>query len=100
MLIVTLLVAALQQDAPPLASPLQEPRGQATEGAAAATLEAPELRRSDLAEWRAHLLPGEVDTRFARIPWEPTFLDGVRRASEQERPLLLWLMNGHPLGCT
>jgi len=95
MLTITLLVAALQQGAP-----VDSPRAQVTEGAAAASPEAPELRRIDLAEWRVHLLPGEVDMRFARIPWEPTFLDGVRLASEQERPLLLWLMNGHPLGCT
>ena len=90
MLILTLLAAALQQAAPVQTSPVP------VTGEAAAL----ELRRSDLAEWRAHLLPGEVDMRFARIPWEPTFLDGVRRASELERPLLLWLMNGHPLGCT
>ena len=93
MLILTLLAAALQQAAPVQTSPVP------VTGEAAA-LESLELRRSDLAEWRAHLLPGEVDMRFARIPWEPTFLDGVRRASELERPLLLWLMNGHPLGCT
>ncbi len=93
MLILTLLAAALQQAAPVQTSPVP------VTGEAAA-LESLELRRSDLAEWRAHLLPGEVDMRFARIPWEPTFLDGVRLASEQDRPLLLWLMNGHPLGCT
>ncbi|MDG1048704.1 MAG: hypothetical protein P8M11_07990 [Planctomycetota bacterium] len=95
MLIITLLAAALQQDAP-----AQAPRARTIEGVADAALESPALRSSDLAAWRAHLLPGEVDMRFARIPWEPTFLDGVGRASEQGRPLLLWLMNGHPLGCT
>ena len=62
--------------------------------------EAPRLRLEDLERWRAHLLPDPEDLRFARIPWEPTFMDGVRLADQQQRPLLLWLMNGHPLGCT
>lgn len=65
-----------------------------------APADAPALRLADLDRWSAHLQPDPEDLRFARIPWEPTFMDGVRRADEQQRPLLLWLMNGHPLGCT
>ena len=92
MLITSLLVAVLQQGPPAQPLPAEAPpESQAS---------APVLRRIDLAEWRAHLLPGAADLRFAQIAWEPTFMDGVRRASEEERPLLLWLMNGHPLGCT
>ena len=92
MLITSLLVAALQQEPPAQPQP--------AEATPASQADAPLLRRVDLEDWRAHLLPGAADLRFAQIAWEPTFLDGVRRASEEERPLLLWLMNGHPLGCT
>ncbi|MEM6671832.1 MAG: hypothetical protein AAF726_03255 [Planctomycetota bacterium] len=63
-------------------------------------LEIPTLDRADLAAWREHLRPNEVDLRYARIDWAPTFLEGVRRADADGKPLLLWLMNGHPLGCT
>jgi len=92
MLLATLLVAALQQGPPAQPTP--------AEAAQSSQAGAPQLRRVDLEDWREHLLPDAADLRFARIPWEPTFLDGVRRASEEQRPLLLWLMNGHPLGCT
>ena len=77
-----LLLAALPQDAP------------------ARDLEPPALERVDLARWRAHLRPNERDLRFAALDWAPTFLDGLRRAAGEQRPLLLWAMNGHPLGCT
>lgn len=64
----------------------------------------PELRDApspeSLAAWRAHLLPAEAELRWETIPWHATFAAGLRAASEQARPLLLWAMNGHPLGCT
>jgi hypothetical protein len=34
------------------------------------------------------------------MPWLLTFGEGMLAASEQEKPLLFWAMNGHPLGCT
>ena len=92
MFITPLLVAALQQGPPAQSLP--------AETTPASQTDAPLLRRVDLEDWRAHLLPGAADLRFAQIAWEPTFMDGVRRASEEGRPLLLWLMNEHPLGCT
>lgn len=37
---------------------------------------------------------------WTRIPWH-TDLDAARRqAARQKKPLLLWIMDGHPLGCT
>jgi hypothetical protein len=41
--------------------------------------------------------PGE---RWREIPWE-TDLDMAREKARQEKkPLLMWVMDGHPLGCT
>jgi hypothetical protein len=37
---------------------------------------------------------------FATVHWLPTFWDGVIAAQKQEKPILLWAMNGHPLACT
>ena len=56
--------------------------------------------RSELERWRAHVRPGEDELRFETPGWIPSFIEGMRRASAEERPLLLWAMNGHPLGCT
>jgi len=58
----------------------------------------PSSEELELAPWRAHLLPaaGELE----RIPWVPSFAEGVLRSAREQRPLLFWAMNGHPLACT
>ena len=55
---------------------------------------------ADLDAWRDHLAPSEQEERWRSIPWAATLGDGLAAAARTERPLLLWLMNGHPLGCT
>ena len=50
--------------------------------------------------WRERILPAGDDLTFERIPWIPTFAEGVLQADAEGRPLLFWAMNGHPLGCT
>lgn len=52
------------------------------------------------ARWRDHVLPTPDETGWERIPWIPSFAGGVLAAQEAQKPLLLWVMNGHPLGCT
>lgn len=37
---------------------------------------------------------------WERIPWLEAFGPGIVAAHKQQKPLLLWVMNGHPLGCT
>lgn len=55
----------------------------------------------DFAAWRDWLRPDANETAWATaIAWLPSFAEGIHRADEQARPLLLWVMNGHPLGCT
>lgn len=49
---------------------------------------------------RAAVLPSEDDERWRSIPWHDTLGTAVLEADEQQRPVLLWAMNGHPLGCT
>lgn len=54
----------------------------------------------DLDRMLAAIVPASEELAFREIPWRPTFWDGVVEAREQDRPVLLWAMNGHPLGCT
>jgi hypothetical protein len=61
---------------------------------------APPLERADLARWRELLVPTGDELAFETIDWIPSFADGVLRADAEGRALLLWAMNGHPLGCT
>ncbi len=69
-------------------------------GAPAPAIEAPSLSPGDVAGWRAHVLPPAEESGWDAIAWIPTFADCVRAADGARRPLLLWIMNGHPLGCT
>jgi hypothetical protein len=59
-----------------------------------------ELNESNFQTWRDHILPDERDLAYEQIPWLTTFKDGILAADAGQKPLLLWTMNGHPLGCT
>ena len=62
--------------------------------------ELPLLNDSNWIAWRDHILPAEADVAWERIPWIPALGEGVRRANAEDRPVLVWVMNGHPLACT
>ncbi len=49
---------------------------------------------------RDAILPRADEERWLAIGWRASFLDAVREAQAERKPLLLWAMNGHPLGCT
>lgn len=34
------------------------------------------------------------------IPWKISLLDAQREAARVKKPLFIWAMDGHPLGCT
>ena len=68
--------------------------------AAARALVLPDLQPGDLTAWRSHIRPSPAELDFSVVPWHPSLVSGLRAADEEGRPLLLWLMNGHPLGCT
>lgn len=54
----------------------------------------------ELSAWRDYLLPTQEEAAFEALPWRNTFAQGLQDANAAGRPLLLWVMNGHPLGCT
>lgn len=60
----------------------------------------PEFNDENYAAWREHILPSESELAFLSIPWQRTFKDGIIKADQADKPVLLWAMNGHPLGCT
>jgi len=45
------------------------------------------LRPSPSAAWRS-------------IPWKISLLDAQRVAADRKKPIFIWAMDGHPLGCT
>jgi hypothetical protein len=61
---------------------------------------AQELTEKSYRRIRDLVVPRPSECRWERIPWRTTLWDAVREADEKNRPILLWVMNGHPLGCT
>ena len=79
------------------AAPLA-PDDDAAAQAAAPSL--PDVSVADLDTWRSHVRPDASEAAAESIDWLPDMVSGLRRSEAEGRPLLLWLMNGHPLGCT
>ncbi len=51
-------------------------------------------------QWSQFIRPSEKESAYRRIAWRTKFWPAVEEARKLGRPLLLWTMNGHPLGCT
>ena len=58
------------------------------------------LTADNYASVREQVLPKQSELAWMQIPWRPSFHEGVAEARAQGKPVLLWVMNGHPLGCT
>ena len=50
--------------------------------------------------WRDFIQPTKQELAWSSIPWKSSFQEGLIEADTQKKPMLLWAMNGHPLGCT
>ena len=46
-----------------------------------------------------HILPADSEVRWKNVDWQVSLADGIVEAQKEEKPILLWAMNGHPLGC-
>ena len=64
------------------------------------SFQGPTLDASTADAWGSYVRPDEADAAWRQIPWRTTFSDGLRDAAAETKPLLLWGMNGHPLGAT
>jgi hypothetical protein len=69
---------------------------------AVAGAEAPpeELNDKTFTSWRDRIRPKAAERCFEAVHWLPTFWDAVMTAQKEDKPILLWAMNGHPLACT
>jgi len=46
------------------------------------------------------VVPTDDEMQWRAIPWLGTLAEAVVQAHAQDKPILLWAMNGHPLACT
>lgn len=54
----------------------------------------------NLDDWADFIRPSDDELKYEAIGWRNQFWPAVEEARELGRPILLWTMNGHPLGCT
>ena len=59
-----------------------------------------ELNEASFERVRDQILPNAGEEGWRAIPWRSTLGAGVAEAQRHDKPILLWVMNGHPLGCT
>ncbi len=64
------------------------------------TVSAQELTDATLKQRLDSIVPKPEETRWQQIFWRPSFVEAVVEAQKSDKPLLIWAMNGHPLGCT
>jgi hypothetical protein len=48
----------------------------------------------------AAVAPRGQGERWTVIPWQTDLEAARRQAAHDGKPLLMWIMDGHPLGCT
>ncbi len=54
----------------------------------------------EFARGRDLVLPGPGERSYRTIAWRASVLRGLVDAQKADRPVMIVLMNGHPLGCT
>jgi hypothetical protein len=64
-------------------------------GFSAKTLPAPQF-----AKLHSAVAPSGAAERWTAIPWASDLQEARRKAIQEKKPLLMWIMDGHPLGCT
>lgn len=47
----------------------------------------------------AIIKPNPDEEKFMQIPWMIDLWEARKKAASEDRPILLWEMDGHPLGC-
>jgi hypothetical protein len=80
---IMLLLAASIGQAADKDSPLQRPQFSA-----------------DYAKQRDLILPNSTEQTYRKIDWRNSVLHGIVDAQKNDKPVMIVLMNGHPLGCT
>ena len=48
----------------------------------------------------AEIVAKPHEEKWLSIPWRTNLSEARMHAQAQGKPLLMWIMNGHPMGCT
>ena len=58
------------------------------------------IAEGQFAKLHALIKPAAGEQKWAEVPWLASLWEARRRAAAEGKPILLWEMDGHPLGCT
>ena len=58
------------------------------------------IQPEQFAKLQALIRPDQTEDEWAKIPWLTDLWQARQVAAKQGKPILLWEMDGHPLGCT
>jgi hypothetical protein len=58
------------------------------------------IKPEQFAKLQAMIKPDQTEDEWAKIPWMTDLWEARQAAAKQGKPILLWEMDGHPLGCT
>jgi hypothetical protein len=61
---------------------------------------APPLTDTEYGAVRRLVKPAADEDKWAQVPWLSSLWQARQRAAALGKPILLWEMDGHPLGCT
>lgn len=65
--------------------------------AACATEPIPDSRFEQL---RGLIKPRPEEEKWMQVPWQSSLWEARKKAAAKGKPILLWEMDGNPLGCT
>ena len=68
--------------------------------AGSAIAQLPLLDKTTIDLYQTAIEPTDDEVAFLKIDWKSQLSKAVAVAHESEKPLLIYVMNGHPLGCT
>jgi hypothetical protein len=58
-----------------------------------------EVRVENLDRLKTIIKPRVEETKWEEIPWQVDLWQARRKAAETGKPILLWEMDGNPMGC-
>jgi hypothetical protein len=58
------------------------------------------IAADQFATLHALIRPAAGEDQWAAVPWRTNLWQARQEAAAQGKPILLWEMDGHPLGCT
>lgn len=65
----------------------------------AAVLAADPVSENEFEQLRRETKP-DAAAAWRSIPWRTSVLDAQAEAARSGKPIFIWAMDGHPLGCT